>query len=105
MIGSGPAGYFCSIKAAQLGLKVVCIEKNKTFGGTCLNVGCIPSKALLHSSFLYHMAQSKFKAHGIEGEVSLNLAKMMQQKDEAVSSLTRGIDMLFKKNKVHVKES
>lgn len=81
-------------------MKVACIEMNKTFGGTCLNVGCIPSKALLHSSHLYHMAQTTFKSHGIEGKTTLNLARMMQQKDEAVSSLTRGIDMLFKKNKV-----
>ena len=100
VIGAGPAGYVCAIKAAQLGLKVVCIEKEATLGGTCLNVGCIPSKALLHSSHLFHLAKHRFDAIGIEGNFSLNLAKMMKQKESSVSGLTRGIEMLFAKNKV-----
>ncbi|XP_033106542.1 dihydrolipoyl dehydrogenase, mitochondrial-like [Anneissia japonica] len=101
VIGSGPGGYVAAIKAAQLGLKTVCIEKNATLGGTCLNVGCIPSKALLNNSYYYHMAQSDFKSRGIEvGEVSLNLENMMAQKAGAVKALTSGIDYLFKQNKV-----
>lgn len=102
VIGSGPGGYVGAIKAAQLGMKTVCIEKNATLGGTCLNVGCIPSKALLNNSHYYHMAKSGDLAkRGIEtGEVNLNLEKLMQQKTSAVSALTGGIKMLFKGNKV-----
>ncbi|XP_071961524.1 dihydrolipoyl dehydrogenase, mitochondrial-like [Antedon mediterranea] len=101
VIGSGPGGYVAAIKAAQLGLKTVCIEKNATLGGTCLNVGCIPSKALLNNSHYFHMAQSDFKNRGIDvGEVSLNLPNMMAQKEGAVKALTSGIDYLFKQNKV-----
>jgi len=102
VIGSGPGGYVGAIKAAQLGMKTVCIEKNATLGGTCLNVGCIPSKALLNNSHYYHMAKSgDLSKRGIEcGEVSLNLEKLMQQKSNAVGALTGGIKMLFKGNKV-----
>jgi len=102
VIGSGPGGYVGAIKAAQLGMKTVCVEKNATLGGTCLNVGCIPSKALLNNSHYYHMAKSgDLNKRGIEcGDVNLNLEKLMQQKSSAVSALTGGIKMLFKGNKV-----
>ena len=105
VIGSGPGGYVCAIKAAQLGLKTACVESSKTLGGTCLNVGCIPSKSLLHSSEIYHKAQNEFKNLGIEtGNVKLNLSKMMENKNKSVLSLTKGIEFLFKKNKVtHIK--
>ncbi|WP_153555274.1 dihydrolipoyl dehydrogenase [Roseimaritima sediminicola] len=101
ILGGGPAGYVAAIRAAQLGLKVACIDENQRFGGTCLRVGCIPSKALLESSHLYQEAQQHFGDHGIEtGDVRLNLARMMQRKDKIVDTLTGGIDMLFKKNNV-----
>jgi len=101
VIGSGPGGYVAAIKAAQLGLKTVCIEKNDTLGGTCLNVGCIPSKALLHNSHLYHIAHAEFKNRGIDVQgLQLNLPQMMEQKKTAVKALTSGIGMLFKNNKV-----
>jgi len=101
VIGSGPGGYVAAIKAAQLGMKTVCIEKNPTLGGTCLNVGCIPSKALLNNSHYYHMAHSDFKKRGIEIEgLKLNLDQMMKAKETAVKSLTGGIAHLFKSNKV-----
>ncbi|XP_043944495.1 dihydrolipoyl dehydrogenase, mitochondrial [Protopterus annectens] len=102
VIGSGPGGYVAAIKAAQLGFKTVCVEKNDTLGGTCLNVGCIPSKALLNSSHLYHLAQGKdFANRGIEiMGLRLNLEKMMEQKSGAVKALTGGIVHLFKQNKV-----
>lgn len=102
VIGSGPGGYVAAIKAAQLGFKTVCVEKNETLGGTCLNVGCIPSKALLNNSHYYHMAHGKdFASRGIEmSEVRLNLDKMMEQKSTAVKALTGGIAHLFKQNKV-----
>ncbi|XP_056272688.1 dihydrolipoyl dehydrogenase, mitochondrial [Pseudoliparis swirei] len=102
VVGSGPGGYVAAIKAAQLGFKVVCVEKNATLGGTCLNVGCIPSKALLNNSYFYHMAHSKdFESRGIEiSGLSLNLEKMMAQKSGAVKALTGGIAHLFKQNKV-----
>jgi len=102
VIGSGPGGYVAAIKAAQLGLKTVCVEKNNTLGGTCLNVGCIPSKALLNNSHLYHMAAHNDLANrGIEFEgLKLNLEKMMEQKSAAVKGLTGGIAHLFKQNKV-----
>jgi len=102
VIGSGPGGYVGAIKAAQLGMKTVCVEKNATLGGTCLNVGCIPSKALLNNSHFYHMAKhGDLTNRGIEmGEVSLNLEKMMGEKSKAVGALTGGIKMLFKGNKV-----
>lgn len=102
VIGSGPGGYVGAIKAAQLGMKTICVEKNATLGGTCLNVGCIPSKALLNNSHYYHMAKSgDLNKRGIEcGEVKLNLEALMKQKSTAVTALTGGIKMLFKGNKV-----
>jgi dihydrolipoamide dehydrogenase len=102
VIGAGPGGYVASIKAAQLGLKTVCIEKNDTLGGTCLNVGCIPSKSLLNNSHYYHMAHSgDLESRGIVvGNVELDLDKLMQQKQNSVKALTGGIAQLFKKNKV-----
>jgi len=102
VIGSGPGGYVGAIKAAQLGMKTVCIEKNPTLGGTCLNVGCIPSKALLNNSHYYHMAKSGDLAkRGVEmSDVKLNLGALMASKDAAVTALTGGIKMLFKGNKV-----
>uniref|UniRef100_A0A3P9N0U4 Dihydrolipoyl dehydrogenase, mitochondrial n=1 Tax=Poecilia reticulata TaxID=8081 RepID=A0A3P9N0U4_POERE len=102
VVGSGPGGYVAAIKAAQLGFKTVCVEKNTTLGGTCLNVGCIPSKALLNNSHLYKMAHGKdFESRGIEiSGISLNLEKMMAQKSGAVKALTGGIAHLFKQNKI-----
>ncbi|KAI3381208.1 hypothetical protein SNEBB_008632 [Seison nebaliae] len=102
VIGSGPGGYVAAIKAAQLGMRTVCIEKNETLGGTCLNVGCIPSKALLHNSHYYHLAKSgELAKRGIESsDIKLNLDKLMKEKTKAVSALTGGIAMLFKSNKV-----
>ncbi|KAH7678590.1 dihydrolipoamide dehydrogenase protein [Dioscorea alata] len=101
VIGGGPGGYVAAIKAAQLGLKTTCIEKRGTLGGTCLNVGCIPSKALLHSSHMYHEAKHAFPHHGVQfSDLKIDLPAMMAQKDKAVSGLTRGIEGLFKKNKV-----
>ncbi|VTS06727.1 dihydrolipoyl dehydrogenase [Tuwongella immobilis] len=101
VIGGGPGGYVAAIRAAQLGKKVVCIEKRKTLGGTCLNVGCIPSKALLDSSELFEQARHKFAKHGIKCDnVQLDLAAMMARKDQVVGTLTGGIAGLFRKNKV-----
>ena len=105
IIGSGPGGYVCAIRCAQLGLKTACVESRKTLGGTCLNVGCIPSKSLLHSSEMYHKAQKEFNKLGIEtGAIKLNLSKMMSNKNKSVLTLTKGIEFLFKKNKItHLK--
>ncbi len=101
IIGGGPGGYNCAIRAGQLGLKVACIEMRGKLGGTCLNVGCIPSKALLHASHLFHAAQHEFASLGIKtGKVELDLDQMMAQKADAVEGLTKGIEFLFKKNKV-----
>ncbi len=101
VIGSGPAGYECAIKAAQLGLKVACVEKRETLGGTCLNVGCIPSKALLHASELFAEAQHAFPGMGIEvGTPKIDVKKLIAFKDEAVDGNTKGIEFLFKKNKI-----
>ena len=101
VIGGGPGGYVCAIRAAQLGLKTACVESRGTLGGTCLNVGCIPSKSLLNSSELYHKAKNNFKNLGIEtGEVKLNLEKLMMNKSKSVQILTKGVEFLFKKNKV-----
>ncbi|ASX28448.1 dihydrolipoyl dehydrogenase [Rickettsia sp. MEAM1 (Bemisia tabaci)] len=100
VIGSGPAGYTGSIRAAQLGMKVACIEKNDTLGGTCLNIGCIPSKALLNSSEKYEEALKHFENIGITAEVKLDLQKMLANKDKVVSDLTKGIEGLFAKNKI-----
>ncbi|XP_031097323.1 dihydrolipoyl dehydrogenase 1, mitochondrial-like [Ipomoea triloba] len=102
VIGGGPAGYVAAIKAAQLGLKTTCIDKRGTLGGTSVNVGSIPSKALLHSSHMYHEATHSFANHGLEfSSVEVDLPTMMAQKDRAVSDLTKGIEGLFKKNKVN----
>lgn len=101
IIGAGPGGYVAAIRAAQLGLSVLCVEKRKTLGGTCLNVGCIPSKVLLNSSHKFEEAQHHLANHGVKvGKVSLDLDKMMERKDKIVDQLTGGIDYLFKKNKV-----
>ncbi|MBV9995635.1 MAG: dihydrolipoyl dehydrogenase [Caulobacteraceae bacterium] len=100
VIGGGPGGYNAAIRAGQLGLKVACVEKRATLGGTCLNVGCIPSKALLHASELYELAGKHFADFGIEVTPKLNLPNMMAQKASAVGQLTKGIEFLFKKNKV-----
>ncbi len=101
VIGGGPGGYVAAIRAAQLGLKTACVEKRGALGGTCLNVGCIPSKALLQSSEKYEEAAHEFEAHGIDvGDVKLNLNIMMGRKEKVVEDLTKGIEFLFKKNKV-----
>ena len=101
VIGAGPGGYVCAIRCAQLGMKVACVEKRKTLGGTCLNVGCIPSKALLQASEKYEEASHHLSVMGVEtGKVSLNLKNMMKHKDDVVSSNTKGIEFLLKKNKV-----
>ena len=102
IIGTGPGGYVCAIRAAQLGLKVAVVEKRSSHGGTCLNVGCIPSKALLHASELYAEAGHSFAKMGINVQPSFDLAKMMGFKQEAIDGNTKGIDFLFKKNKVTV---
>jgi len=101
IIGSGPAGYVCAIHCAQLGLKTACVEKNPTLGGTCLNIGCIPSKALLQSSEYLERTRDHLGSHGIKvGSVELDLPTMMARKDKVVETLTKGIAGLFKKNKV-----
>jgi dihydrolipoamide dehydrogenase len=100
IIGTGPAGYVCAIRAAQLGMKVAVIEKRATHGGTCLNVGCIPSKALLHSSELFAEAKHSFARMGIGVTPSLDLVQMLKFKQEAIDGNTKGIDFLFKKNKI-----
>src|SRR3712207_3735040 len=102
VIGAGPGGYVCAIRAAQLGLKVACVEKRETLGGTCLNIGCIPSKALLQSSEHYEEARRKLADHGvvIGGEVGLDLARMLARKGEVVSANVKGVEFLFRKNKV-----
>ncbi|CDW56761.1 Dihydrolipoyl dehydrogenase [Trichuris trichiura] len=101
VIGSGPGGYVAAIKAAQLGMKTACVEKDDTLGGTCLNVGCIPSKSLLNSSRIYVEAKKGyFASQGIDGNFNLNLANMMKQKATAVKQLTGGVAMLFRGNKV-----
>ena len=101
VIGAGPGGYVAAIRAAQLGMKVACVEKRPTLGGTCLNIGCIPSKALLDSSELFHLAKSRFGHHGIGvSGVSLDLPTMLGRKDRVVRELTDGVRFLFKKNKV-----
>jgi dihydrolipoamide dehydrogenase len=100
VIGSGPGGYVCAIKAAQLGLKVAVVEKRETFGGTCLNIGCIPSKALLHASEMFAEAGHSFDTLGVEVQPKLNLTKMMAHKDTTVSANVNGVAFLFKKNKI-----
>ncbi|MDQ0420618.1 dihydrolipoamide dehydrogenase [Peteryoungia aggregata LMG 23059] len=101
VIGSGPGGYVCAIKAAQLGMKVAVVEKRATYGGTCLNIGCIPSKALLHASEVFHQAAHGMADLGVEvGAPTLNLSKMMAHKDATVKSNVEGVAFLFKKNKI-----
>ncbi|MEM7687078.1 MAG: FAD-dependent oxidoreductase, partial [Pseudomonadota bacterium] len=101
IIGGGPGGYVCAIRAAQLGLKVACVEGRGALGGTCLNVGCIPSKALLHASELVHESNHTFDKMGISiGEATVDMPKMLDYKDGVIKSNTDGIEFLFKKNKV-----
>ena len=101
VIGGGPGGYVCAIRAAQLGLKTACIESRGALGGTCLNVGCIPSKSLLNLSENFHKAKKDFNLQGIEFEgIKLNIEKMMSNKNKSVQVLTKGVEFLFKKNKV-----
>jgi len=100
IIGGGPGGYNAAIRAGQLGLKVACVEKRKTLGGTCLNVGCIPSKALLHASEMFDTAKTGFASLGIKVAPEIDLPQMLKQKDESVTALTKGVEFLFKKNKV-----
>ena len=100
VIGSGPGGYVCAIRCAQLGLKTACVESRQTLGGTCLNVGCIPSKSLLNASEMYHKTQNEFGNMGIEVNAKLNLSKMMNNKNKSVSILTKGVEFLYKKNKI-----
>src|SRR3954452_6439770 len=101
VIGAGPGGYVAAIRAAQLGMKVACVEKRASLGGTCLNVGCIPSKALLDSSELYHLARDRFARHGIKVDgLGLDVPAMLRRKDEVVKGLTDGVRFLFRKNKV-----
>src|SRR6201981_1876708 len=101
IIGAGPGGYVAAIRAAQLGLKTACIESRASLGGTCLNIGCIPSKALLHASEKFAEAGHALAEHGVKvGEVGLDLGMMMGRKDKVVTTLTRGVEFLFRKNKV-----
>jgi dihydrolipoamide dehydrogenase len=101
VIGAGPGGYTAAIRAGQLGMRVACVDKDPSLGGTCLNIGCIPSKALLHSTELFAEARDHFAEHGIKvGEVALDLPAMMKRKAKVVTVLTRGVGTLFKKNKV-----
>lgn len=103
IIGSGPGGYVCALRAAQLGFKTAIIEKYDTLGGTCLNIGCIPSKAMLDSSHLYFDAKHNFKEHGIElSDLQVDLKKLVERKDGVVDQTVKGIDFLMKKNKVTV---
>lgn len=101
VIGAGPGGYVCAIRAAQLGLKVACVEGRETLGGTCLNVGCIPSKAMLHASHMLHETHENFEKMGLMGaHVEVDWAKMLGYKAETVGTNTKGIEFLFKKNKI-----
>src|SRR3954462_3458793 len=101
VIGAGPGGYVCAIRAAQLGLRVACVEKRATLGGTCLNIGCIPSKALLQSSQEYEHTHHALADHGVLVEgVKLDLARMQARKAEVVSANVKGVEFLFRKNKV-----
>src|SRR3954468_14762173 len=101
VIGGGPGGYVAAIRAAQLGLNTVCVEVDKTLGGTCVNVGCIPSKALLSSSEHYEFIGQHAAEHGIGvADVKIDVAKMLKRKDEVVGQNTKGIEFLFRKNKI-----
>src|SRR6201984_1443989 len=101
IIGGGPGGYVAAIRAAQLGLKTACVESRGSLGGTCLNIGCIPSKALLQSSHKFAEAGRDLAEHGVRvGDIALDLTAMMSRKDKVVTTLTRGVDFLFRKNKI-----
>ena len=101
VIGGGPGGYVCAIRAAQLGLKTACVESRGALGGTCLNIGCIPSKSLLNLSENFHKAKKDFNNQGIEiSDIKLNIEKMMSNKNKSIQTLTKGVEFLFKKNKV-----
>src|SRR3979409_1939180 len=100
VIGGGPGGYNCAIRLGQLGPSAACVDKRGSFGGTCLNIGCIPSKALLHASDLYELARHDFARFGITGTPGIDLPAMMAHKDKVVGELTKGVEYLFKKNKV-----
>src|SRR5882724_2895567 len=101
IIGAGPGGYVAAIRAAQLGLNVACVEKEPVLGGTCLRIGCIPSKAMLESSERFWEAKQELAKHGVKtGEVTLDLSTMLSRKDQVVATLTRGVEALFKKNKI-----
>ena len=103
IIGSGPGGYVCAIRAAQLGMKVALIEKSKSLGGTCLNVGCIPSKALLDSSEHYHAAHKRFEEHGIQiKDLKVDLPQMIARKQSVVDQTVKGVEFLMKKNDITV---
>src|SRR5579864_7666147 len=102
IIGGGPGGYNAAVRAGQLGLKTAIVEKNATLGGTCLNVGCIPSKALLHASEMLEIANFDFADMGIEVKPTLNLTQMMANKAKSVDALVKGVSLLMKKNKVDV---
>ena len=100
VIGGGPGGYVCAIRAAQLGLKTACVESRGALGGTCLNVGCIPSKSLLNLSENFHKAKKEFNQQGIEIDgIKLNIEKMMSNKNKSIQVLTKGVEFLFKKIK------
>ncbi|MGH7969129.1 MAG: FAD-dependent oxidoreductase, partial [Limisphaerales bacterium] len=101
VIGAGPGGYVAAIRAAQLGLKVACVEEVSALGGTCLRIGCIPSKALLESSERFSEAKEKFGTHGIHiSGLTLDLAGMLRRKEQVVTTLTKGVEALFKKNRI-----
>src|ERR1700676_3773653 len=101
VIGTGPGGYVCAIRAAQLGLKTACVEKDQTLGGTCLNVGCIPSKALLHTTELFYKVNEEGKEQGIiSNGLQVDFEKLMARKQKVVKGLTDGIVGLFKKNQI-----
>ncbi len=101
VLGGGPGGYVAAIRAAQLGFSTVCVEMEKTLGGTCVNVGCIPSKALLNSSEHFEFMKTHAADHGIgTGDITLDLAKMLKRKDDVVGQNTRGVEFLFRKNKI-----
>ena len=101
VIGGGPAGYVCAIRLSQLGLKTACVESRGSLGGTCLNIGCIPSKSLLNMSESFHKAKN-FSNIGIEtGEIKLNLEKMMSNKESSVATLTKGVEVLFLSHHYH----
>src|SRR3712207_3392604 len=101
VIGAGPGGYVAAIRAAQLGLKVACVEKEPALGGTCLRIGCIPSKALLESTELLHQAREGLRQHGIRaGQIDVDLGAMMRRKEKIVKGLTQGIEGLFKRRGV-----